>query len=404
MPRRYKIALVKQGKYGDDGGISSVCRFLYRTIASVERYEVQLLSLETAYNAPVNVRLLSPKSWFRGIQIVGYTWQDIPAKHVGMCFSELEFQRYMPHRLLTDLLNRFDLIQVVAGGPATANVVSHTAKPACLFMATLARLERKSILQKASFPRKLNGHMMLPIVSRIERQALSRVEHVFAETEYTRQAILPYVEAAKVTIDTIGVDTQRFQPVSEKQRTNDYILSVGRFADARKNAALLFEAYALLRQRISAVPRLILAGQTAPAPAAWARARDLGITDHIAVKQGVSFDELIALYQNAAVYVLSSDEEGLGIVLLEAMACATPVISTRCGGPDSVVSDQVGFLIPIGDAPALAERLLWMLQNPERRRHMGRAGRQMVEVRFSNEVVGRKYLTVYDKLLGVDSS
>jgi len=108
------------------------------------------------------------------------------------------------------------------------------------------------------------------------------------------------------------------------------------------------------------------------------------------------------LYQNAVVFVLTSDEEGLGIVLLEAMACATPVISTRCGGPNTVVSDEVGFLTPVGDAQSLAERILWMLQNPEQRRRMGQAGRNLVEARFSNEVVGKKYQDVYDKLLGAD--
>jgi colanic acid/amylovoran biosynthesis glycosyltransferase len=83
------------------------------------------------------------------------------------------------------------------------------------------------------------------------------------------------------------------------------------------------------------------------------------------------------------------------------MACATPVISTRCGGPDSVVSDDIGFLVPIGDAQAMAEKLVWMLKNPALRRKMGQAGREMVESRFSKELVGQKYLDVYDRLLGV---
>ncbi len=401
MSQHYKIAIVKSGIY-NSGGVSSVCWFLYQMISSVERYDVQLFSLETAYNNPVNMRLLSPKSWFHDAQITEYTWHNILVKHAGARFSEFEFQRYMPRRPLIDLLEQFDLVQVVAGGPAAAYVVRNIAKPVCLFMATLVRLERKSILKKANFPRKVYGYTMLPIVSRIERQALNRVDHVFAETEYTRQAILPYVDASKVSIDAIGIDIYQFQPISEKQRTNNYFLSVGRLDDARKNVALLFEAYALLRQRMPDAPTLILAGITAPTPAAWARAKALGITDHILVKKDVSSDELVALYQNAAVNVLSSDEEGLGIVLLEAMACATPVISTRCGGPDSVVSDKVGFLTPVGDAHALAERLQWMLQNPGGRRSMGRAGRQMVEKRFSNKVVGKKYLDIYDKLLGVD--
>lgn len=399
MQQKYKIAMLKGGRY-NGGGVSSVAWFLYQTILSAKHYDIELFSVESSHSNDVNVRLLSPLSWFRGIQIEHYTWRDVATvTHVGTKFSELEFQRYLPQRKLTDLLNHYDLIQVVAGSPATANVVKNTDKPVCLFIATLTNLERKSILQKANFPRKVYGHIMLPIVSRIERQALSQVDHVFAETEYTRRAILPYVHASRISIDTIGVDTHQFHPLSEEQRDDDYILSVGRFADARKNVTLLFDAYALVRQSMPNAPKLILAGKSGPTTMAWNRARELGIAEHIIVKQEVSFDELVTLYQNAAVYVLSSDEEGLGIVLLEAMACATPVISTRCGGPDSVVSDQVGFLTPVGDAQAMAERLVWMLQNHQERRQMGLAGREMVERRFSNAIVGQKYLDVYEKLL-----
>lgn len=401
MPDKLRIAMVKNGLYSQ-GGVSTVCRFLYESVSSTERYDIALFSLETAQSASINVRLLSPESWTQGIQISGYYWHDLPVTHVGVCCSELEFQRYRPRQVLTDLLNQYDLVQVIAGSPAAANVASNVAKPMCVFMATLVKLERKPILQRASLLRKIHGQIMLPIVSNIERQALRRADHVFAETAYTRQAILPFIDAAKISIDTIGVDTQQFRPIDEEQRIDNYILSVGRFDDARKNVVLLFEAYAALRQRRPDAPRLILAGKTAPPPAAWAKARELGIADQVEVQQGVSHEELVKLYQQAALYVLSSDEEGLGIVLLEAMACATPVVATRCGGPDSVVSSEVGFLTPVGDAGALADRMAWLLQNPVQRRQMGQAGRRMVEKRFANEVVGQKYLSVYDQLLGAN--
>ncbi len=64
MSRRYKIALVKHGEF-NGGGVTSVGWFLYRMISSVERYDVKLFSLETTYNNPINVRFLSPKSWFQ---------------------------------------------------------------------------------------------------------------------------------------------------------------------------------------------------------------------------------------------------------------------------------------------------------------------------------------------------
>jgi glycosyltransferase involved in cell wall biosynthesis len=315
--------------------------------------------------------------------------------------TEFEFQRYMPRRKLTHFLNQFDLIQVVSGSPVIANVAKDVDVPVCLFAATMINLERGSMLRRSKWLKKIYGCLMLPIVSKLEKQALKHVDHIFAETIYTKQALEPFFSEEKFTIDSVGIDIQRFKP--NQQRSDDYILCTGRLSDPRKNVAMLFAAYALVRRQMVNAPRLVLAGISGPSDFDWEFARELGILDHVKFHLEVPKAELVDLYQNAAVYVLSSDEEGLGIVLLEAMACATPVISTRCGGPDSVVSNDVGFLTPVGDSQVMADRILWMLRNPEQRRLMGQAGRQMVESRFSNEVVGKKYLDVYDRLLGVDA-
>ncbi len=136
-----------------------------------------------------SVRLLSPATWFHGVQVVDDKVYGTPVQHVGAFLTEFEFQRYQPRRVLTDLLNQFDLVQIVAGGPALANVARNVSKPVCLFIATLAKLERKSILKRANFLRKVYGYIMLPFISMLERRALRRIDHIFAETEYTRKAV-----------------------------------------------------------------------------------------------------------------------------------------------------------------------------------------------------------------------
>lgn len=381
------------------GGLVSVASFIRSFCNASNRYTPEFISVASSNNDQNSVRLLHPKSWFQGLSVSEYSWLGTFARHVGSNLPEFEFQRYMPRRKLTDLLNEYDLVQVVSGSPALAYLTHSLNTPTCLFMATLVSLEKKPILRTATLPRKIYGNIMLPIVSNLEKRALHSADHIFAETEYTRQAIPSDVDTSKVTIDTIGVDIEKFSPLSDRERTDDFLLSVGRFDDPRKNVRLLLEAYALVRQSLPNAPGLILAGKTAPAPDVWSKARDLGLADCVVVKEGLTDKELVALYQNAKLFILASNEEGLGIVLLEAMACATPVISTRCGGPNSVVVNGTGFLTPVGDAKAMAEQMLWMLQHPQHLREMGWAGRQMVESRFSYEIIAQKYLTVYDNLL-----
>ena len=110
--------------------------------------------------------------------------------------------------------------------------------------------------------------------------------------------------------------------------------------------------------------------------------------------------ELARLYREVVVFVLSSDEEGLGIVILEAMASGLPVVSTDCGGPGTaIVEGKTGFLTPVGDADALAEAMQRFLDDSSLCQHMGRAGRRVAGEQFSLAVTGKVYLDHYDRLL-----
>jgi glycosyltransferase involved in cell wall biosynthesis len=177
-------------------------------------------------------------------------------------------------------------------------------------------------------------------------------------------------------------------------------LSVGRWIDSRKNVRLLFEAYGKLRETLPDPPRLILAGLSGPTDADWAYAERIGVRSHIEMREDVPQEELAELYRNARLFALSSNEEGLGLVLAEAMASGVPVVSTDCGGPSTLIDDgETGYLVPVRDAEALADRMAHLLMHPDHANAMGEAGRRRIENNFSNEAAGERFLDVYDQLL-----
>lgn len=100
------------------------------------------------------------------------------------------------------------------------------------------------------------------------------------------------------------------------------------------------------------------------------------------------------------VFVMSSVTEGLGTSLLDAMACARPIVATRAGGIPEVVEDEVnGLLVPIRDARALADAIVRMLEDPEMRRRMGDAGFARVNERFTVDRMVAETARVYERVI-----
>ncbi len=123
----------------------------------------------------------------------------------------------------------------------------------------------------------------------------------------------------------------------------------------------------------------------------------LGITSHLTfcgVRQDVP--DLLALMD---LFVLPSCErEGLGITLIEAMACGKPVIGTAIGGIPEVISAEVtGLLVPPADSRALAEAMGSLLHDPDRRRRMGEAGLMIFRQRFRSEDMVSRIEAMYEE-------
>ena len=97
-------------------------------------------------------------------------------------------------------------------------------------------------------------------------------------------------------------------------------------------------------------------------------------------------DDLRPDYREAFAALNFSASESFSNTCLDASAAALPLIATRCGGPEEIVEDgETGFLVPVGDVGAMAERMAWLLDHPEQAAAMGAAGQALVAERFSEE-------------------
>ena len=122
-----------------------------------------------------------------------------------------------------------------------------------------------------------------------------------------------------------------------------------------------------------------------------------GLKDCIHIFQPTS--EIYSEYQKSEFFVLSSDFEGFGLVIVEAMACGIPVVSTNCPyGPSEIIEDGMTGLLAKMDVKDLAEKMEWMMTHEEERRAMGMAARQAV-ARYRKEIVMPLWEQAYQSVI-----
>lgn len=209
--------------------------------------------------------------------------------------------------------------------------------------------------------------------------------------------------APPVSVVPVGVDSELFARAGDGARRAGQILFVG-FLNFNKGVDVLLRAMALLRQRGERC-RLLLAGgsfyrQTRQQEEAIRRlARELNLDSAVSFLGHLPPEEIARLMRESAVVVLPSRAESFGAVLVEALASGTPVVATRCGGPEDIVDPSVGVLVPPDDPKALAAALAGVLAHPEV--YAPEALRRYALERFSWDTIVERILDVYKAVAGI---
>jgi glycosyltransferase involved in cell wall biosynthesis len=111
--------------------------------------------------------------------------------------------------------------------------------------------------------------------------------------------------------------------------------------------------------------------------------------------------DVIGCIKSFDLFSMSSVTEGLGTSLLDAMACARPIVATRAGGIPEIVEDGVqGLLVEPRDHRAMARAIVALLRDEPRRREMGEAGSERVRTRFTVERMVEQTAAVYARVAG----
>ena len=199
-----------------------------------------------------------------------------------------------------------------------------------------------------------------------------------------------------------GADLKRFCPgpavAEDAKRYGNRMIFACRQLFPRKGIRFLLRAVAMLRPDFPDI-QVVIAGDGFERSDLENHAKDLEIDDCTEFLGWVPNTDLPRFYRAAAASVIPSLEEGFGIPAAEAMGCELPVVASDAGGLPEVVEDGfTGYVVPKGDADAIANALRDLLDDADLARRMGVAGRKRSLERFSWELTAGKMEAVYESL------
>lgn len=158
----------------------------------------------------------------------------------------------------------------------------------------------------------------------------------------------------------------------------------------------VLQVFALVSRRIPS--RLIMVGDGPDRSKAEAFCRDRRLRDRVFFLGNVT--NLEEVLSASDLFLLPSDTESFGMAALEALASEVPVIATSAGGlPELVIDGENGYLLPVGDVDAMADRAVEILSDDALRKRMGTLGRQLAVERFNVTNVVPRYRQFYEKII-----
>ena len=244
---------------------------------------------------------------------------------------------------------------------------------------------------------------------------LRHADCLISNSTYTEQKTLAVYPRQNHIVIPPGVDLHRFYPQDRipdlRKRLNItdddiFVLTIVKFIP-RKGIEFLIEAFNIIvkQRRISGIKLRI--GGRGPLQLKYQKMiDDHGLNNYISFLEYIPDDDIASFYSAADIFVLPSivdergDTEGLGVVLLEANACKTPVIGSRVGGILDVIRDgRNGFFVEPKNSSDLAEKILKLASDRNLREVMGENSRKFVERHYNWEDISVKIIDRYHSLL-----
>jgi glycosyltransferase involved in cell wall biosynthesis len=306
------------------------------------------------------------------------------AYKVGCWLPELEFTHYLPTKLWKNLLNKTDIHICVGGNVLSALHYSILEIPFLTWVATPFQEDRTDRLKKLKIERRIVSFFTGFVLRYLEKKILSSDKGKFLSlSKYTQKKLSLIQKKNLKDVLHPSINKKIFFP--NKQKIINWNVGFsGRFKDPRKNIDLLLHAISSLKKKGYPI-QLTLIGSKKDKKF-LDKLKYLDIYDKTTLYEWLSTSELASVIKTLDVYVIPSKQEGICIAGLEAMASGCPIISTKCGGPEDFVLNNINGELIDFDNYKLEKAIINICNSREIRNQYSENGLDTIERYFSKEV------------------
>lgn len=282
----------------------------------------------------------------------------------------------------------FDYFLAVSGTCICAHPFALLNKNFGMIISTPYEQDRAKRVSELSDFRYLIDRLANKKMHQIEKFILEKARFVWALSDYSKKEFEKIMGGPASKIMCCGHPIDCSLIPSIKNKDENMIIAVGRFSDPRKNVSMLLRVFNKIYKRMPSA-RLYVIGK-APEYKVLKQFIKLPFFQNVTFTGQVSAGDLESFYSRASLMLLTSYQEGFGIVGLEALLHGVPVISTSCGGPvDYTIDDFTGYVVNLDDDEMMSEKALSILLSKDKLCLMSYQAQKFVVDNFSiNKIEG----------------
>ncbi|MFA5363891.1 MAG: glycosyltransferase family 4 protein [Candidatus Bathyarchaeia archaeon] len=249
------------------------------------------------------------------------------------------------------------------------------------------------------YPRPLDEKMLQEITGTIHRKTVQNCDRLITISDQVKTYYAKSFDPEKIWTIPLGVDSQVFSPAKRGTEKDGHEILFAGYLYKLKGVEYLIKAVNMVKSQGKDV-KLRIVGNGPD------KKRLVRLVETLQMENVVTFEGLVPhtlmpeYYRRCNVFCFPTLGEPFGKVVIEAMACAKPVIASNIGGPTEIIEDnKTGLLVPPANPEILAERIIELLEDETKTKQLGANARNTVIQRYSWEKIADSYHRLYESLI-----